>query len=129
MKRIITLTDQAPVQIQGEDWPELTVAHRRWASPKTGVVKHWDLRARQHKDGRAIIHAFYQKRREGTRVRTVRHGKFLTAAQVLEDSAAIVQAIMDVAMLMHRDVPDEDADCFIDLEQAAIAGMPVTELE
>lgn len=56
--RTVTLTDSAPVQIVDAEWPQIA------AYTEHGPDGAFDLRVRQHADGRALVYGITKPRRQ-----------------------------------------------------------------
>lgn len=129
-RRTITLTDQPPVRIREDQWPEIAHGHyeafdnqyRFQANCTTDI----DIRVRQHQDGRAIVYGTY---RYDTNWQGV-HGAQHRTGVLLAAGSDLIDAIREVADgLVDRLGDSEDVSHVRDAMDECIGDLPAVELE
>jgi hypothetical protein len=106
----ITLTDRPPVLIAVDDWPVIAQARNFTGQHESQAEKKWQIKVRQHKDGRTIVYG-------ATESQWAREAQ-PRAGELLESGADIPAAIKRVAA---------DSGC-AHLAQACIANLPDEEI-
>ncbi len=91
---IITLTDQPPVRIRDEDWPEIARAELAPSSSgwEKDATRRGHLRVRRHADGRTLVYGWHVTRWQGERDASA--GVYLAAGAT---GADLITAIHTVA--------------------------------
>ena len=131
-QRTITLTDRPPVKISEDNWPLIANAsdedHDGQVRCQANCVSEWDIRVRQHADGRAIVYATYNYNSNwhGARGYSAKHGVLLPRECSRDE---ICRAIKDVASRMAECEHDgDDARRWPTLADDCIADLPAEEL-
>ncbi len=109
--RTITLFDRQPVRIRVDDWAQIASA-KDWDNQyEFQANRTWNLRVRQHADGRAVVYGTYSTQFQGERDRA--------GGELLANGADIAAAIRRVGERMQfgADLIDE---CIADLPAQAL---------
>jgi hypothetical protein len=130
--RTITLTDRPPIRIDEDNWPLVASSqdkeHDGQVECQANQKSYWNLRVRQHEDGRAIVYATYDytSNWQGARDYSAKHGVLLPVGTTAE---AIVSAINDVSETMSGcEHHGDDSARWATLADECIADMPAEEL-
>lgn len=137
----ITLTGKPPVKIKKDDWEILAQAsendrHGAQIGNQPNRETDWNIKVRQHADGRAIVYATYSYDTafQGESGLGLRGGELLDAGAdipaAIERVADIIAARLRVADIIAARLPDGDRDAgvFARLAQECIADLPAVEI-
>jgi hypothetical protein len=127
----ITLTGKPPVKIKKDDWEILAQAsendrHGAQIGNQPNRETDWNIKVRQHADGRAIVYATYSY----DTAFQGESGLGLRGGELLDAGADIPAAIERVADIIAARLPDGDRDAgvFARLAQECIADLPAVEI-
>lgn len=129
-KLTITLTGRRPVAIIKDQWPIIAAAsHKDWDNQyefQANRTWHYDLKVRQHKDGRTIIYGIYRydTQCQGESDAAIRGGEMVTKEETID-------AIKRVGKWMADNLPSghaDEAEIFIRLINECIADLPAEEI-
>ena len=130
--RTITISDRRPVQIDEDKWPIVAKAddfeHDGKVLCQANERHSWIFRARQHKDGRAIVYAIYDysSNYEGARNISAKHGQLLPKGSSMDDVVAAIRSVQGrMAECEHH---EDDAKRWTKLADECIADLPAERL-
>lgn len=110
--RTITLTDRPPVSIREDLWPVIARGNRHDGREFASQANRtWDVRVRQHQDGRMVVYGTYATNWQGERD--------MRAGVLLDADADVVAAIREVV----EQIGGSDG-----LAQDCIADLPAEEI-
>jgi hypothetical protein len=111
-KLTITLTGRTPVTITKEKWPVIASAHTWDGQYDFQSFRHWHLKVRQHKDGRAIVYGVHTSAHQGESDR--RGGEMLDTGANIPDAIQRVAESLEFSPLMAEqciaDLPAVEVD-------------------
>lgn len=106
-KRIITLTNRAPIRIVDEDWP--VIAYGEWTTGEPSRSRPYaiiQIRVRRHASGSALVHATcrIEDPDDGGRCEAVRVGRLLSDDEAI---ASLSEHILGVGEELQKRIDDE----------------------
>lgn len=131
--RTITLSDRPPVSIKEDDWPIVAEAKDKEYDNQYECQANrksiWNIRVRQHEDGRSIIYATYsyQSNWANSRDYNAKHGEILTKEHATPDGICL--AIKRIANRMSEcECDGNDNQRWQTLADECIADLPAEQL-
>lgn len=130
---LIPLTDRRPVAVSNDEWPVIAAAGDcRWDNrykSQANRIWNYDLRVRQHADGRAIVYGQYDYSSTVENDRGVQ----ITGGELVKTGGDIVAAVMRVGRSLMDEVPSGDrhhdgSEIFQALVRECIAKLPPEEI-
>jgi hypothetical protein len=127
----ITLTGRPPVKIKKDDWPVVASAsendrHGAQIGNEPNREDDWDLKVREHEDGRRIVYGIY----DHSTAWQNESGLNIRGGELIDKDADVVEAIQRVAANMAERVNAESfpGDVFLRLGHECTADLPAVEI-
>lgn len=119
-KITITMSESRPLKIDPAAWPKIASASKHDGRVECEANHEWDIRVREHKDGRRIVYGAYEAGNGGVHIGfRAKHGGFIidpktesipgeNASRTVPDEEETIRAIRRVAGIIGDDAMGDE---------------------